>query len=219
MIDYHLIIASLPQLLQGALVTLAISFCSSLLGFIGGTFLGIMQTGESRLLSRAVAVYVTVIRGTPMLLQIVFLSLMLPTIGINFSPFITAVIAIGINSTAYISQVIRTGILSISKGQIEAARTLGISSGNITRYIVLPQALRVVLPALGNEFITLIKDSSLASQIGVMELFMRGTIIMSQTYNSLAIYLATGLLYLVMTVILSLIIYRIERRLNRHVRY
>jgi His/Glu/Gln/Arg/opine family amino acid ABC transporter permease subunit len=218
MIDTNLIIASLPQLVQGAGVTLAIALCASLVGFIGGTLLGIVQTSGYRSLSIAVAIYATIIRGTPMLLQIVFLSLMLPSFGIHVSAFTTAVLAIGINSTAYISQVIRTGILSVSKGQIEAARTLGISSGDITRYIVLPQALRVVIPALGNEFITLIKDSSLASAIGVMELYMRGNIIMSQTYNSLAVYIATGLFYLCMTVVLSFIIHRVERRLNRHVR-
>lgn len=218
MINFDLIISILPQLAQGALITLAIAFCSSLIGFIGGTILGVIQTSGYRGLSFAVALYATILRGTPMLLQIVFLSLMLPTIGIYLSAFTTAVIAIGLNSSAYISQIIRSGIQSVSKGQIEAARTLGISSGDITRYIVLPQALRVVIPALGNEFITLIKDSSLASIIGVMELYMRGNIIISQTYNSLSVYVATGLFYLVMTVILSLIVHRIEKKLNYHAR-
>ena len=218
MINFDLILSILPQLAQGALVTLAIAACSSLIGFFGGTILGIAQTSGIKGLSIAVAVYVTIIRGTPMLLQIVFLSLCLPTIGIHISAFLTAVIAIGLNSSAYISQIIRSGIQSVSRGQLEAASTLGISSTDKLWYIILPHALRVVVPALGNEFITLIKDSSLASLIGVMELYMRGNIIMSQTYNSLSVYMATGLFYLAMTVVLSFIIHRIERQLKYNVR-
>ncbi len=158
-----------PQLLQGAGVTLIIAACASAIGFIGGTLLGVAQASNYKPLKIAVTIYVTIIRGTPLLLQIMFFFLMLTSIGINISALSTAILAIGINSSAYISQIIRSGIASVSRGQIEAARTLGVSKFDITRYIVLPQALRVVVPALGNEFITLIKESSLASAIGVME--------------------------------------------------
>ncbi len=210
MIDLALITSAAPQLLRGVLVTLQIAFCGSLLGFFGGTLLGIAQTGSSKLLRFLVTMYVTIIRGTPMLLQIMFFFLMLPNLGIHIAPLPTAIIAIGLNSSAYISQIVRSGITSVSQGQIEAATTLGLSRYDITRYIVLPQALRIVLPALGNEFITLIKDSSLASTIGVLELYKRGEIFVSQSYNALGVYTLVGLLYLLITSVVSLLFLKLE---------
>jgi polar amino acid transport system permease protein len=210
MIDFALVQAAIPQLLSGALITLQIAFCGSLIGFFGGTLLGIAQTSSSSLLRFLVTVYVTIIRGTPMLLQIMFFFLMLPSVGIFLAPLPTAIFAIGLNSSAYISQIVRSGIISVSRGQIEAATTLGISHYDITRYIILPQALRIVLPALGNEFITLIKDSSLASTIGVLELFKRGDIFISQSYNSLGVYSLVGLMYLSMTSFVSVLILIVE---------
>lgn len=207
-----------PQLLQGAGLTLTIAACSSAIGFFGGTLLGIAQTSAIRPLKIAVTLYVTIIRGTPLLLQIMFFFLMLSSLGINISALSTAILAIGINSSAYISQIIKSGIASVSRGQVEAAKTLGISTYDITRYIVLPQALRVVVPALGNEFITLIKESSLASAIGVMELYMRGNIIISQAFNALSIYTITGLMYLAMTSLVSIMVLKLEHSLNQHVR-
>jgi len=210
MIDIALIKTATPQLLAGALVTLQIALFASIFGFFGGTLLGVAQSGTSKLLRFIIAVYVTIIRGTPMMLQIVFLSLLLP-----FPPLITAIIAIGINSSAYISQIVRSGITSVSQGQIEAATTLGLSRYDITRYIILPQALRVVMPALGGEFITLIKDSSLASIIGVLELYMRGNIVTCQLYNALGVYILVGLIYLCMTSVVSLLFFKIEHSYSR----
>lgn len=211
MIDLALITSSTPQLITGVLVTLQIAFYGSLLGFCGGTLLGIAQTSSSKLLRFLVTIYVTIIRGTPMLFQIMFFFLMLPTVGIHISPLPTAIIAIGLNSSAYISQIVRSGITSVSQGQIEAATTLGLSRYDITRYIVLPQALRIVLPALGNEFVTLIKDSSLASTIGVLELYRRGEIIVSQSYNALGVYMLVGLIYLIITSVVSVLFLHLEQ--------
>lgn len=208
----------IPQLLQGAGITLIIAACSSLIGFIGGTLLGVAQANGSKPLRIAVTAYTTIIRGTPLLLQIMFFFLMLSSFGIQISALSTAILAIGINSSAYISQIVRSGISSVSRGQIEAAKTLGVGSYDITRYIVLPQAFRVVVPALGNEFITLIKESSLASAIGVMELYLRGNVIISQAFNALSIYAITGVLYLIMTSTVSVLVLHLEKRLNQHVR-
>lgn len=216
MIDFEFIRAIFPQLLEGAWVTLIIAGASSTIGFIGGTILGIAQSSSSKPLRYAVTLYVTVIRGTPLLLQIMFFFLMLSHIGIHISALNTAILAIGINSSAYISQIVRSGIASVSRGQIEAAKTLGISSFDITRSIILPQALRTVLPALGNESVTLIKESSLASTIGVLELYARGSIVISQAFNSLSVYAIVGLMYLTMTSIVSLIVLKIEHSLNNH---
>lgn len=218
MITAEFISRYLPQLLHAALTSISIAFLAALLGFIGGTILGLVQSSKNKLLKNLVTLYVTIIRGTPMLLQIMFLYLMLPQININISAFTTAVIAIGINSSAYISQIIRSGIKSVSQGQIEAARTLGINNIDLIRYIILPQALRVVIPALANEFITLIKDSSLASLIGVVELYMQGNIIISQTHDALSVYLLIGIIYLIITTCLSVVVHQIEKRLNSYAR-
>jgi arginine/lysine/histidine transport system permease protein len=215
MLDLAFLKSIAPQLLDGARLTLTIAAVSGIIGFFGGTLLGIAQSSQSRSLRILVALYTTIIRGTPLLLQIMFFYLMLSSIGIYISALGTAILAIGINSSAYISQIVRAGISSVSYGQIEAARTLGVSRYDITRYIVLPQALKIVIPALGNEFITLIKESSLASAIGVLELYMRGTIIISQAFNALTVYLVVGLMYLAMTSFVSLIMLKIEHSLSR----
>jgi His/Glu/Gln/Arg/opine family amino acid ABC transporter permease subunit len=206
MIDTAFIQEALPRLFSGAWVTMQIAVLGSLIGFAGGIILGILQSGQSKLARFLVLVYVTIIRGTPMLLQIMFFSLVFTFLA----PFWAAIIAIGINSSAYISQVVKSGIASVSKGQIEAAKTLGLSNYDITRYIVLPQALSIVLPALSSEFITLIKDSALASIIGVTELFKQGEIIKSRTYKAILVYILVGLFYLVITSVVSVIFIKLE---------
>lgn len=216
MIDLEFIIKYAPKLLLGATYSLSIAFFASLIGFFLGTLLGVIQSSKYKLLKALVTIYVTIIRGTPMLLQIMFLYLVLPSLGINISAFSTAILAIGMNSSAYVSQIIRSGIKSVSIGQIEAAKTLGINSWDLTRYIILPQALAIVLPSLGNELITLIKDSSLASLIGVMELYMQGNIIISQTHNAISTYILMGLIYLLITSILSYIVIKIENKMNKY---
>lgn len=217
MIDIDLILSSLPLLLRGARVSLQIAALSALIGIGFGTLLGLLQSGKNKLLQYAVGLYVLLVRGTPMLIHITVAVYVLPQIGIKLPIFWAALLAIGFNSAAYVSQIVRSGIASVSKGQIEAAKTLGLSSFQITRYIILPQALQAVLPALGNEFITLIKDSSLASIVGVTELARQGSLIRSRTFDALSIYLAVAILYLIMTTSLSLLLYLLEKRLNRHV--
>lgn len=219
MINLQLIINSLPQLLKGMVVSLEITAAALLIGFTLGTLLGIAQLSKNYALTVSVSIWVTIIRGTPMLIQIVFLYYVLSVTGLSLSPFFAAVVAIGINSSAYVSQIIKAGILAVPYGQIEAARTLGISKRNMLSYVILPQALRVALPALGNESITLVKDSSLASLIGVMELYKQGQTVISQTYDALSVYCIVGILYLIMTTTLSLLVSVLEKRLNRHVKH
>ncbi len=214
MINVQLIAQSLPFLAHGALISLQIAGFAFIIGSIGGTFLGVCQTRGSSLVNTTIHAFVTLIRGTPMLVQIVFLYYVFSVSGFQLSAFFSAVLAIGINSSAYVSQIIKAGIESVSKGQIEAAQTLGISQKDTLRYIVLPQAIRVVLPALGNEVITLIKDSSLASLIGVAELYKNGQTIISQTYDALSIYVALAFMYLLMTSLAAYTVRLLERRLK-----
>lgn len=208
---------ALPYLLRGTLVTLQIAFFSSIIGFFGGVIMGFIQSRSNNYFLRLfVTLYVTIFRGTPMLIQIPFFYYLLPELGIELPLRTTAIVAIGLNSVAYISQVVRSGITSIGKGQIEAAHVLGFSSVQTMRYILLPQTLRTIVPALLNEFITLIKDSSLASTIGVVELFKEGTIIISRTYAVIPIYCVIAMIYLLLTTALSFFASMVEKRMNTH---
>lgn len=213
-IDIQLFISSLPTLLRGASVSLFIAGMSCLIGIVGGTILGFLQSGTNRIASWLVTAYVTIIRGTPMLIQIYVFAYVLPEVGIYLPGIWAAIAAIGFNSSAYVSQIVRLGIASVGKGQLEAAQVLGFSRFQTMRYIIAPQALRTTLPALANELVTLIKDSSLASLIGVAELAKQGSVLRSITLDATTIFLAVGLIYLVMTSAISLFVYCLEKRMN-----
>jgi polar amino acid transport system permease protein len=210
MIDYSLILDSLPSLLHGMLITLEITVVAIGIGLILGSILALMQQTQS--FSYIVKAYVTLFRGTPMLVQILFIYYVLPEIGISIPAFWSASLAIGLNSAAYISQTLRSGIQAVSKGQIEAAYTLGLTPLQTKLYIVFPQAFQIALPSLGNELITLMKDSSLASIIGVMELSKEASIIRSKTYDAFSILLAVSLIYLTLTATLSFLLGLYEKK-------
>lgn len=219
MINNVLFFSAIPQLLKGLCVSLEIAFVSSCIGIILGTCIALGQIMHSKVVQTALFLYVNLIRGTPMLIQILFAYYVLPQWHIVLDPFWTASIMIGLNSSAYISQVMRSGIQSIAKGQWEAAYVLGFSKIQTLRFIILPQAVKNVLPSLANEFVTLIKDSSLASIIGVTELAKEGRIIISRTYDSLTIFALMALMYLTVTWTISYIVYRLEKRMNSHAFY
>lgn len=199
MIDFQLILESLPALGLGTLVSLQITLIATIIGCSLGTILAFLESAPSKPVRAFVLMYVALFRGTPMLVQILCVFYVLPQLGIFIPAFWAASVAIGLNSAAYISQSIRSGINAVPIGQIEAAKTLGLSYRATQIHIVLPQAFRVALPALGNELITLIKDSSLASVIGVMELSKEASIIRSRTYDAFSILLAVSLIYLLLT--------------------
>lgn len=216
MMNSVLFFSAIPQLVKGLCVSLEIAFVSSCIGIVLGICIALGQRTHNTLLKAALFLYVNLIRGTPMLIQIFFAYYVLPQWHIVLDPFWTASIMIGLNSSAYISQVMRSGIQSISKGQWEAAYVLGFSKVQTLRFIILPQAIKNVLPSLANEFVTLIKDSSLASIIGVNELAKEGRIIISRTYDSLTVFALMALLYLAVTWTISYIVYRLEKRMNGH---
>lgn len=212
MIDGQLILESLPSLISGAWVSLQIAFFATWIGLTLGIVLGFAERSQKKILRYSATTYATLFRGTPMLVQILFVYYVLPQFGIRISPFWAATLAIGLNSGAYISQIVRSGISSVQKGQWEAAHTLGLSRWQTVRYIIFPQALRIALPGLGNEWITLVKDSSLASIIGVMELSKEGSVIRSRTYDAFSILLAVSCIYLILTTTLSCIVRNLEKR-------
>ena len=205
---------SLGDLLYGASLSIELASAAMLVGMIGGILVALMLLYGNTPLRIVGNTYVTLIRGTPMLVQIVALFFILPYVGIIIPAFWSAVLAIGMNSAAYISQTIRAGIQAVGKGQLEAAQTLGFSPTQTIKLIILPQAFRTMLPSLGNECITLIKDSSLASVIGVAELSHQGSIIMSRTYDALTVYAGVALIYLLITSLASLLLYALERKIQ-----
>lgn len=213
MIDTTLLIESLPVLLRGAFVTLKLASLSCLIGVILGSIIGLAYSVPYTIVRWIAMFYVTIIRGTPMLIQLYIVTYLLPEIGIQLPYFWAAVVAIGLNSAAYVSQIIRLGIASVSVGQLEAATTLGFSSWQRLYYIVVPQAFKTILPALGNELVTLIKDSSLASVIGVTELTKTGANLRGVTLDVVTIFTAVGILYLTLTSLISLGVHYLEQRM------
>lgn len=216
MIDFELLVEYSPLFVQGALMSLYIAFCSCVLGIMLGGVSGIILSGNSKILKSIVMIYVTIIRGTPMLIQVAAVYFILIYLGFPISALYSAIVSIGLNSGAYMSQIVLAGIKSVGKGQAEAGKVLGLSGYQIMTLIILPQALRNMIPAFGNEFVTLVKDSSLASTIGVYELAKQGQVILANTYDAPTVYVMLALIYLCITSVISLLILSIEKKLNTH---
>lgn len=214
-LNVDLMINSLPLLITGAGITIQITAISVGLGLIIGMFVGIARISNVKLLRWLAAIYIDFLRGTPLLVQIFLIYFALPVLlGQRVDPFIAAITACGINSGAYIAEIFRAGIQAIDEGQMEAGRSLGMTWVQTMRYIIVPQAFKNIVPPLGNEFIALLKDSSLVSVIGFEELTRRGQLIIARTYGSLEIWISVALIYLVMTLTISRLVAYLEKRLD-----
>lgn len=214
-LNVDLMINSLPLLIAGAGITIQITAISVGLGLIIGMFVGIARISNVKLLRWLAAIYIDFLRGTPLLVQIFLIYFALPVIlEQRVDPFIAAITACGINSGAYIAEIFRAGIQAIDEGQMEAGRSLGMTWVQTMRYIIVPQAFKNIVPPLGNEFIALLKDSSLVSVIGFEELTRRGQLIIARTYGSLEIWISVALIYLVMTLTISRLVAYLEKRLD-----
>lgn len=213
--NWSLILDNLPLLLQGALVTVKITTMSVGCGFFIGMLVALANLSNLKIVRLLARCYVDIIRGTPLLVQIFLIYFALPMIiGSRIDPFVAAVTACSINSGAYVSEIFRAGIQSIDKGQMEAGRSLGLSWAQTMRYIIMPQAFKAIIPPLGNEFIAMLKDSSLVSVIGFEELTRRGQLIIAKTYASFEIWGTVAVIYLIMTVSISQLVAYLERRSN-----
>ena len=211
--DFSLIWNSLPLLLAGAGVTIEITAIAVGLGFIFGLITSVCRLSGVKVLQVIAVCYVNIIRGTPMLVQIFLIYFALPmVIGERINPFVAAFAACSINSGAYVSEIFRAGIQSVGKGQMEAGRSLGLSWMQTMRYVILPQAFKHVIPPLGNEFISMTKETSLVSVIGFEELTRRGQLIIAKTYGSFEIWLTVAAIYLVMTLTIARLVSYLERR-------
>lgn len=211
--DLSLVTNSLPLLLKGAAVTLEITALAVGLGLIFGLFAALAQLSRVSVLRWCAKVYVDFIRGTPLLVQIFIIYFALPAIlNTRIDPFVAAVAACSLNSGAYIAEIFRAGIQSIDLGQMRAGLSLGMNWKMTMRYIILPQAFKRIIPPLGNEFIAMLKDSSLVSVIGFEELTRSGQLIIAETYGSLEIWSAVAILYLVMTLSITRLVSYLEKR-------
>lgn len=212
---------NLTFMLAGALVSLVLATGALAMGLVFGT-IGAVGKISKRRVPRAIATaYVEVMRGTPMLLQILFLFLGVPSLynmitgnSISPNPFVVGLIAMGINSGAYTTELIRSGIQGVARGQMEAGRSIGLSYRKTMRFIILPQAFKRIVPPLVSEFIVLIKDSSLVSVIGAAELLRRSRILGARFYNYMLPLLLATVMYLTMTLLISSLARRLEARLS-----
>jgi len=215
--DMDLVFNSFPLLLVGAGVTIQITVLSTAIGFVIGLIVGVARISHVRLLRMLAEVYVEFFRGTPLLVQIFLFYFALPVLtGQRIDPFIAAISACGINSGAYVAEIFRAGIQSVDDGQMEAGRSLGMTWLQTMRYIIVPQAFKRVIPPLGNEFIAMLKDSSLVSVIGFEELTRRGQLIIAKTYGSFEIWMSVAVIYLVMTLTISRFVAYLDRRYRVH---
>lgn len=212
------VLASLPSLLKGAVVTLQLTAASVILGLVGGILLGIARLSTLAPLKWFSRAYVDFFRGTPLLVQIFMIYFGIPAMAnglgftFSFDRWIAAVLALSLNSAAYLAEIVRAGIQSIEVGQREAAESLGLGTNQTMQYIIFPQAFRRMIPPLGNEFITLLKDTSLVAVIGFEELFRRGQLIVATSYRAFEIYITVALVYLVLNTLSSQFFSFLERR-------
>lgn len=203
-------------ILEGVKNTIIMALFAVIIGILLGLVIALIRNNYDNnkklpILNQIAKLYVTIIRGTPVLLQLMIIYyIIFATVDINI--ILVGVIAFGLNSSAYVSEIIRAGISSIDKGQMDGGRALGLTYKETMRMIILPQAIKNVMPALGNEFITLLKETSVAGYIGIIELTKAGDIISSRTYNYFFPLIITAIIYLIMTLGLSKIISKFEKR-------
>ena len=201
-----------PFYIQGIGVTLLLAFLTIFFGTLLGLFISILKISKYKILRIVASIYVEVIRGTPLLVQLIIIHY---GFRINLTEITSATIALSINSAAYIAEIIRAGIISVNKGQMEAARSLGMNGFQAMKLIIIPQAIKNILPALANEFVVLIKESAIVSYIGLADIMYRANQIRSITYLTLEPLLVAALIYFIITFTISKFVHYFERKLNK----
>jgi His/Glu/Gln/Arg/opine family amino acid ABC transporter permease subunit len=188
---------------QGLWNTLWLSFVSVFLGTFLGILVALGKLSRHKLLNGVVSTYIEIIRGTPILLQLYFFWLALPNILPSISDTTCILSALVVNASAYIAEVIRAGIQAVDKGQMEAARSCGMNGSQAMRYIIMPQAVKNILPAIGNEFVTMVKETSIIQYLGISDLMYNNGIVITATYNPLPCYYISALIYLTLNICLG----------------
>ena len=210
-----LIVQYWPRLIAGLGLTVEITIISLILAGILGMVFGLLSVSKRKSLRAIALVYVDIVRGTPLLVQAFFIYFGIPAaLGIQSDPVVSGVITLSLNAGGYLAEIVRGGIESISRGQMEAARSLGLPYGMAMRSVILPQAIRTMTPALINQCIITLKDTSLLSVIGVTELTQTGRLIIANNYQSFEVWAIVAMMYFVIITILSKISKRIERKMS-----
>ena len=204
---------------DGLVTTLQVTFFAVIIGIVLGFFVSVVRstydkTGKLRILNALCKLYLTVIRGTPVVVQLLIIYFVIFGSARDISKVVVAVMAFGFNSGAYVAEIFRSGIMSVDSGQFEAGRSLGFNYVQTMRYIIMPQAFKNVLPALCNEFIVLLKETSVSGYIALQDLTKGGDIIRSRTYDALMPLLAVAVIYLLMVIVFTKLVNMLERRLR-----
>ena len=224
--DFGKMIKWIPTFIDGMIVTVVLSLMTVFLGSIIGLVATFLQQSQKKSLKAVANIYTQIIRGTPLLVQLYIWLYGLPLIGISLPTlpflgdvygsreFLTAVVALSINSGAYICELLRGGLESIDKGQMEAGRSLGLSRKETMKSVIIPQAIRVVLPGLGNEFIAMIKESSIVSVVGIFDVMYTSNIVKAATYSIFEPLIIVAIIYFFLTYSLTGIMKQLEKRLS-----
>lgn len=210
--NFNFLLEYFPFYIEGIKVTLLLSLLTVIFGTILGLVICILKLSKYKILKSIATIYVEIIRGTPLIVQLIIIHY---GFNLNITELTSATIALSINSAAYISEIIRAGIISINKGQMEAARSLGMNHFQAMKLIIIPQAIKNILPALGNEFIVLIKESAIVSYIGLADIMYKANQIRSITYLTLEPLLVAAIIYFIITFTISKFIQYFERKLNK----
>lgn len=225
-LDFTSTLKWLPTFLEGTILTIVLSLLVVVLGSILGLLATLMKRSHLKWLNAIANVYTQVIRGTPLLLQLYIWLYGFPMLGFSLPAipvlgvygsreFITAVVALSINSGAYVCELLRGGLESIDKGQMEAGRSLGLNQTQTMRYIIIPQAVKVILPGLCNEFIQMIKESSIVSVVGVFDVMYTQNIVKAATYRTFEPLIVIAIIYFILTSILTNVMGLVERKMNK----
>ncbi|MAW87225.1 MAG: amino acid ABC transporter permease [Phyllobacteriaceae bacterium] len=212
-LDFTVVPRFLDVILLGGLWTVAITVCAALLSFFGGIFFAVIALYAPVVIRLPFRAFEWVFMGTPLLLQLFLIYFGLVQIGIDLPAFVAGVIGLGLHFAVYNSELIQTAIVAVDKGQMEAARTLGLSRGQALRKVVVPQAVRDVIPPIGNNMIALLKDSALVSVIGVSELTLSAQLAIGRTYRPFEFYVVAAVVYYIINLGMEYVLRKIERRI------
>ncbi len=207
-------VAFFPRILSGAPMSLLLTVIGISFGTAIGIVMALMKISKNRLLSAIASFYTWVLRGTPMMVQLYFLYFGLPSVGVNLKPLMAAGIGLSLNIGAYMAEIIRGGIQAVDKGQFEAAHALGMNFGQTMKRIIIPQTVRIIMPSVGNEFITLLKDTSLVAAITMTEILKVTYEISSATFKAIPAFAVAATLYLAMTTILTYVFNNLEKKMS-----
>lgn len=213
-LNFSVVGESLPLLAKGTLITVEVTFLALILGTTLGLLGGLARLSQHKTIRNLAGAYVSIFRGTPLLVQLFIWYFGLPEIGIQPSPMIAAVIGLALYSGSYQTEIVRGAIQSVEKGQMEAARSLGLSYFKAMRFVILPQAFLRMLPPLGNEFVALTKNSSLVSLVTLQEVVLTADMIISRTFRALELYLAVAAIYYVITSLITILTRYAEKRIG-----